>query len=325
MSTVPGPRDRFPFVVGCGRSGTTLLATMLDSHPDLAMPGESGFLLDACRRVWRPRGEPSAEEFVARLRSFSRFRAWGLDEEALIGWLVAHRPADLADAMRLTYLAYADRNGKTRFGDKTPDHVLVLDRLAPLFPEAVFIHLIRDGRDVALSLLQMPWGPTTVEDAAAFWRLRVEAGRRMGDRLGPGRYLEVRYDDLVADPAATLRRVTGLVNLPFDPGMLDRSGAVERHLRMSPDPESDRAILSRPKTGRRAWAQQMAVEDVALFGAIAGETLARCGFDAGPDLASLPRSEQRHLQARAGRARLRAAVSATKWHLGQVARHGATT
>src|SRR5579871_5241121 len=104
--------------------------------------------------------------------------------------------------------------------------------------------------------------------------------------------------------------------------MLDRTGAAERQLRMSPDPESDRGILSKPRTGLRTWKQQMAAEDAALFTSVAGPTLASCGFEAGPDLACMTTTVRRRLQRRTVGARIRVARSATRWRLGQTARYG---
>src|SRR4051794_27962840 len=136
-------RPIFPFVVGCSRSGTTLLRALLDAHPLLAVPPESHFAV------------------APRLRRLGRdpwFRLWGIEPPDLRG-------LDVADAVRAVFAAYAAAQGKPRYADKTPHYVSHLPLLAERFPEARFVHVVRDGRDVALSLLEVPWGPDDVEGA----------------------------------------------------------------------------------------------------------------------------------------------------------------
>lgn len=277
------PARRMPFIVGCGRSGTTLLAAMLDSHSRVAIPGESGFVIDLCSLPTTP-GITVAEVFTEAIRRLDRFQAWGIDAETLRAHLTARGPVTMRDAMRLTYGLFAATHGKDIPGDKTPDHVLVLPRLAGLFPEAVFIHLIRDGRDVALSTLDAAWGPDTVESAALYWRRRVRAGRRAGRRLGEHRYMELHYEALVDDTERQLRRISSFLDIGYEPRMLEHSAAALRQLSMSPDPSADRSLGLPATPGLRNWREQMKPLDVATFGALAGLTLRACGYAPGPTI-----------------------------------------
>lgn len=276
MTTAPAP---WLFVVGCGRSGTTLLAAMLDSHPQLAIPGESGFILPLLRsRLTRLGPEALPGEFAAAVSRFERFGAWGIDEPTLRAYLYEKRPSTVEDALRLTYGLYASSVEKPAYGDKTPDHVLDITAIAEHFPEAVFAHVIRDGRDVALSTLAAPWGPVTVEGAAVYWRMRVEAGRRAGRRLPRNRYVETLYEDLIADPERELGRILALIGLDFDSRMLLHAEAAARQIAMSPDPSAD-ASLARPRTqGLRDWRRDMSPSDVLAFEQLARRTLRRSGY-----------------------------------------------
>lgn len=267
----------FPFIVGCGRSGTTLLVSMLDSHPDLAIPGESGFVLDVCSQSASP-SSPDLESFCACLESFDRFRRWNLDPDELRRDLEAHRPANGVDAMRLTYASYAAHQGKSRYGDKTPDYVLQIRELAALFPESQFIHLIRDGRDVALANLAASWGPDSIPAAARYWRHRVRAGQRAGATLRPDRYLEVRYEELLDDTPSVLRTVTDFIGLTYDSSMLLHDDAARRQLTMSPDPSADRNLLLPPTQGLRDWRRDMSAGDLVVFEVIAGRLLVELGY-----------------------------------------------
>lgn len=278
--TAPARRP-FPFVVGCGRSGTTFLAAMLDSHSALAIPGESGFLLAAARSPFSPGSRSHIEAFCSLLTSFDRFRRWNLDTTALAAYLEARHPSDALEALRGTYAFYAAQHAKPYYGDKTPDHVLQIPRLAAMFPEAQFIHLVRDGRDVALATLAVDWGPSSVAGAAHYWRHRVGVGRRDGRLLGPERYLEVRYESLLTATRETLLSVTEYLGLPFEERMLSYGEAAERQLSMSPDATADRSLRRPPTSGLRDWRRDMAQSDVDVFEAIAGSLLDELGYERG--------------------------------------------
>jgi len=270
----------FPFIVGCGRSGTTLLTSMLDSHPALAFPGESGFLVEVCGRESSGRFDAiDVESVLDELRRFDRFDAWGLDASALQAAVARSSPRCPADVIRALYLFFASTRNKMWGGDKTPDHVMLIPELHGLFPEAQFIHVIRDGRDVALASRGVSWAPDSIEELALYWAKRVRCGRAAGRLLGPASYLEVRYEDLVENPDGELRRVTEFLELPFSSAMLDFSAAAERQRSMSPDAVADKS-LSRPLTkGLRDWRRDMAPADALTFTILSGPLLRRLGYD----------------------------------------------
>ena len=203
----PGP----PLIVlGVRRSGTTLLRVMLDRNPALAVPDESYFVPQLARRH-RGAVEPAA--FLDDLRRLPTLVEWGLSPEVVAPHL---RPGMATGAaIAAVFEAYAAERGKPRWGDKTPLYMQHLPLLERLFPDALFVHLVRDGRDAALSFLSLPTGIMTEgwghpRDAAGFacqWATEVRAARALGARVGAARYLEIRYEGLVADPAAELRRV----------------------------------------------------------------------------------------------------------------------
>lgn len=279
MSRASRAMKPFPFIVGCGRSGTTLLRAMFDSHPELAVPPETYFVAGLLpRRRAYERGDGfDAASFTSDVVRYPRFAEWGFEAPDVRA--VLHGSRSYAAAVRSLYALYAGRDGKTRYADKTPKNVRRMPSLASMFPEARFIHLIRDGRDVALSLREMPWGPSSVAGAAVHWRRNVEKGRRGGARLGPGRYLEVRYEALVADPEAVLRSLCNFVDLEYQERMLryherpieDFSGTARRSIHMR---------LSLPPTlGLREWRIQMPPQDIVTFERYAGDLLGRLGYE----------------------------------------------
>src|SRR5689334_4978208 len=137
-----------PFIVGLSRSGTTLLRLMLDAHPELAIPPETHFIPEGAKACQEP-GAPRA----ASLKGFPSTSTWSdfhLAADMLEARIASIEPFDLSDALRAFYGLYAERFGKRRWGDKT-NHLWNLKLIQSLLPEARFIHIVRDGRDVALS------------------------------------------------------------------------------------------------------------------------------------------------------------------------------
>lgn len=265
------------FVLGVRRSGTTLLRVMLDRNTELAVPDESYFIPQIAHRHPRKVDPVSFLEDVRRLPTLVE---WGLSAEAVAERL---RPGMTpGEAIGAIFAAYADVHGKPRWGDKTPLYMQYLPLLERLFPTARFVHLVRDGRDAALSFLSVPrgimtegWGyPTDAAGFARLWRTEVNAARALGRRVGAERYLEVRYEDLVREPASELRRVCGFVGLEYQEDMLAYVG----HSDSARKPHQQR--LNQPPTaGVRDWRTELTPADGAAFEAVAGDVLGMLGYE----------------------------------------------
>lgn len=209
------------FVVGVARSGTTLLRLILDSHSRIAIPDESNFIV----QFYKDRGTfGDLSTKSSRLALVQKI----LDEPFLARW--DHRIevddvdldecTTLAAAVDQVYGAYARHSGKDIWGDKTPMYISDLHIINKMFPTCRFIHLIRDGRDVALSLIQRRFGPSDFAGAIRFWKRNVECARKMLAMLPDDRYIEVKFEDFVSDPASHLRRITDFLEVDFEPNML---------------------------------------------------------------------------------------------------------
>ena len=281
-----------PFIVGVARSGTTLLRLMLDAHTELTIPPETHFLPQVVRAA-RGGGDPDAMvDVIARHR---RWQDFGLDEAELRARARAAASADATSVMRAFYELYAEGQAKARWGDKSTNYVRKLKQVRETLPEASFVHLIRDGRDVALSQVRVHFGPDTMADAATKWRDEIAKARRVGPRLG--RYIELRYEDLVADPEPCLRQVCELIDLEWDEGMLEyRERAGERIGEIARDLErpggevvsaearaKHQANVSQPLQADRAggWRERMSLEDREVFEGLAGDVLAELGYEVG--------------------------------------------
>ena len=149
-------RAPVPFIVGVGRSGTTLLRLMLDAHPDLAIPGETHFLLDL---LAQNENGPARDRIFRAMIEAPTWPNLAVSESTFKAALDEVEPFSVPDAIRTFYRLYAQRFGKDRWGDKTPPYRSCMTGIQQLLPEAYFIHIIRDGRDVALSYRGLWFGP----------------------------------------------------------------------------------------------------------------------------------------------------------------------
>lgn len=267
------------FIVGNDRSGTTMLRIMLDRSPEVAVPPESMFLTD-----YADVRAAGGLEDPARLRSFAR-EVW--EHPKVLLWKLGPGPPeppaglDHAAAYRWAveapFAAYAARHSKPRWGDKTPHYVHHVDELLAVWPEARFVVLVRDGRDVALSVRDMPFGPNNAWAAASWWARGIRAGEA-AERRHPERVMSVRYEDIVAAPATALPRICAWVGVPYTEDLL----ALEKADRGAIVPDQ-RGWFPTLFTGVNAsavarWRREMRPSEQGVFAALAGDELAAWGY-----------------------------------------------
>ena len=273
---------------------------MLDAHPELTIPPETHFLPRLFTHFdrWVDEGANGAELRERAMELITSHPRWGdidLDPEEVRRRMAEHDPLTAGDAARSFYEAYAADVGKPRWGDKSPPYTWKAKRIQRALPEAHFIHLIRDGRDVALSLSEVSWGPGDVQAAAAKWVDELGRARHRARRLAPGTYMELRFEDLVADPEPLLRRIADFVDLPWDAGMLEyHRGAEERMSEVHHDfhplgggtitaqeRKRQHELVSSPPSSSRVgrWRTEMSAEDREAFEGVAGKLLAELGYE----------------------------------------------
>ena len=259
------------FIVASARSGTTFLRLALNAHPQVAIPPESRFITEL-----HGGSETDTEVFLRSIEEHERFRLWELPLEAVRERLPAGGPVPYPQAVAAVFDAYAAHHGATRWGDKTPRYIEHMDLLANLFPGARFVHVIRDGRNVALSYSHVNFGPRTVAGVAQLWARRVRAGLASGRAMERGRYLEIRNEDLAEDPAGELRDICEFLELDFDPVMLDKDaqskGVVAKAVHNYSPAAAGRSRMS-------SWQQDMKPADIEVFESVAGELLSELGYE----------------------------------------------
>lgn len=258
----PPPAGRMIFLVGVPRSGTNWLQRLVALHPDVvALPSETHLFSDGINHLQR------------RVQH-------GLVSSPATGTIYMDR-ADFLDAVRnLCDAAYGgaaraiDPTAR-RILERTPAHVHHLELLGAVYPDAHVVHIVRDGRDVARSMVAQSWGPADVAGAAREWVEGVTAARRAAGGLR--HYLEVRYEALLDEPVEGVREVLGFLGLNAGPDLL-RQVFGEAGIPYNEDPNL-------PRLAREKWRGQWSRRDSARFWAVAGPLMAELGYG-GPEPAT---------------------------------------
>ncbi|MPZ18419.1 MAG: hypothetical protein GEV06_10970 [Luteitalea sp.] len=277
MSTAP------IFIIGLNRSGTTLLRLMLDAHSRIAIPNESHFFIRYYERraALGDLGEPERRlALVQEILAERYVQLW--DRKLTPSDIDLDRCTSLEETIRQLYLAYARTFGKDLWGDKTPEYATEAHILNRLFPDARFIHLIRDGRDVALSIIQQKWGPNDFVTAVRSWAEDVTWTRKMLGMLPADRCVELRFEDLVAQPEAELRRLTDFIGVEFEEKMLQYSEGAETKVGGNIRTPIHGHLSDRPlATQALKWMRTLSAADQAVAHELAGRALADLGYPPG--------------------------------------------
>tara|TARA_B100001059_G_scaffold5322_1_gene4476 strand:- start:801 stop:1715 length:915 start_codon:yes stop_codon:yes gene_type:complete len=208
------------FIVGVPRSGTTLVQSICSAHSNLHVPPETAFFFKHRPPAGSATDDAAWRRWQQELAEAEEWTDQDLDHAEFI------RRIDATDrSARSVFLTLmqmqAEASGKNRLGEKSPHHLKCVDELATMFPDAKFVHIMRDPRDVIASQLRMPWINDCYLLRARSWRRLIQTAGRHRRDLGDGRWLDLKYEDLVADPEPHVRTLSGFLGEAFEPGMLD--------------------------------------------------------------------------------------------------------
>ena len=257
------------FIVGCGRSGTSLLRSLLVRHPRVAIPLESLFLIDYLRAA---DARPLAELLPLMVRE-PEIREWGLNP-SLDDFKEC---TSVASAIRRLHEIYAEEQGKETWGQKTPRFVRSLPLLAKHFPDARFVHLVRDPRAVVSSLIRSDVHRSNAYHGSIRWVQDVSRGLDF-EAENPGRVLRLRYEDLVGDVEASVGRLLEFLEITLDAELdLAASAGDEGY---SAFYDQIHANLQRAPTDAfvERWRKSLSQDQIQVVEALAGERMAELGY-----------------------------------------------
>ena len=264
------------FIGGCGRSGTTLLGAMLGTHPRWLATPESKFRFLPSRRDQRADKRIDLPAAIEQIADHWSFKIWDVDlGEAELRDGCGSYPELLLRIVR----AYGRKAGKAEpevWIDHTPGNIKFASLLFDQFPGARLIHMVRDGRATAASVMGLDWGPNTVVTAAKWWVDYVTRGLAAESVYGPERVKRVVYEDLVSEPERSLREVCDFLGIDYLPEMVDGRGfdvprfTVGQHALVGQRPNIDRL---------QAWRKALKPRDVEIFESIAVDLLAGLRYE----------------------------------------------
>lgn len=260
------------FILGHGRSGTTILTQLVKKYLAVAFGTESQFILRFHGRLarygdlglaanrQRLLGDISRERFFERTgRNFG----FVLDQSKVERAMSAPTYAAMLAGI---FAQLAEHNGLSRWGDKTPEYIEHPSILRSLFPDAQFVHVVRDGRDVALSSFLTHFGGKNAYKTATDWAKAMTAMRRFAEEVPAGCLHQLRYEDLMADPVASFSPLIPFLGIDDADGLVRE--AVARGI--AAEVRQDNAYK---------WRTRMSASQVAIFEAVAGSHLSHYGYE----------------------------------------------
>jgi hypothetical protein len=268
------------FIVGAQRSGTTLVRLLLNAHSKIAIPEEGTFWMPLLRRsknnVQREIKGNELENCLKYIQKNPQFQSWGLDPLNTIEKIRAQGGCTLDKIVSEFYVAYAKSFNKDTWGDKTPSFFRMVPVLDALFPHARFIHIVRDGRDIYLSWRKLNIQNRNISVSAFEWIYKVNKARRELESLIPERYLEIRYEDMIAEPSKTLQRICDFLGLHYESRMLEfwktsNQFIGSHHSKLIFQPISSESVTK--------WRRELPKKEIRKFESIAGRLLTNLSYE----------------------------------------------
>ncbi|MCP4775133.1 MAG: sulfotransferase [Mariniblastus sp.] len=272
--------ERPIFIVGSPRSGTGFLRNMVRTHPRISIPSESHFIPHFFKSYSDPKNAAEAIRLGRRIKNFGRVREWGLE----FSEVEFSNCRKYSEAITLLFSKWSLTEDKPRWGDKTPHYVRHISTLIEIFPNAQILHIIRDPRAVSRSWSKHPLGSGNIYSAAMQWRENVMAGRNAGANLRPESYMEIRYEQLLQNPKASMESVFRFLgeSTPSD-------GVVSSTSSTLPHPIACTGMLDGVKSRMTAWREELTPTEIQLVEAIAADLMIELEYEPTGPIRPLPR------------------------------------
>lgn len=227
------------FIVGCPRSGTTILAALLNLHTDIAAATEThffNFISKQKKYKWREFDENQMKLILDEARIMDFCKHLEIEPELLVKYFMeSFDSAELSEEVTHKSQFYKKKvfdvfikallikKKKIRFCEKTPQHLYNVEEILKLYPGAKFIHIVRDGRDVVNSLLKMPWRPGGLLNNSRFWKKYITKGLSLSSKLDSKNFLTVKFEELIQDPEALMKTICDFVEVSYQKSILQKS------------------------------------------------------------------------------------------------------
>lgn len=268
------------FIIGAQRSGTTLLRLILNAHSKIAIPEEGTFWMPLIRSLHKnydaPINEKTLRNYIKYIRQNEAFKVWQLSLDNALARLNYEKGITIRDLMQSLYTEYAIANNKSMWGDKTPSFFRKISELSMIFPNARFIHIVRDGRDVYLSMRGREQGRENIAVAALEWKYKVQKVRGLLEQLPQERRFEVNYEDILRLPERKVLEICNFLGIDYEESMMDFYESSHRFVGKHHSKLIYKPISSSPA---ERWKKQMSDSENKIFESIAHNCLKDLEYD----------------------------------------------
>lgn len=265
------------FIFGAPRSGTTYVTIVVREHFDYGLCAEGKWVLREGMRLKRYGNlgvDANLQTLITQIRQYSMFEHFRTVYSEQLGRpldvtpmdIVRHMPEETyAGVVYGVFASVAEQMQKHRIGNKYPDYWKNLPLLSEWFPRAKFLYVVRDGRDVALSVIKQPWGAKTVYGCARRWVRIQESAFRFFETISPERYSVLYYEELLKAPGSAVDQLTEFLGVPTDDAR--RSATVTD-------------LKQRAKLGNYdKWRKSMSMRDIRAYESVAADWLWKHGYE----------------------------------------------
>jgi len=267
------------FLVGCPRSGTTLLKRILNAHSAVAITPETHFI----RRIWLARqdfnpleSDAKFEQLIERFVSMPEFLEMGIESNAF-RTAALETPRSIPALFERLLSEFGKVHHATLVGEKTPNHLLYMPILISLFPKARFIHIVRDPRAVVQSWRSVPWSTGTLAGDAQVWRRYMMTARKNPPKHGQA-LLTLHYESLLRDPVGTAKQVCNFLELRYEPEMLAFHAKQDTLVNTSREPWKKNVERALDPSRLDAWRDALDPSAIARIESIAWPEMVRWGY-----------------------------------------------
>lgn len=269
------------FIGGCDRSGTTLLGSLLGAAPSAICTPESQFKIEILSDGKSKAVLSNPKIAYDSIRKHWRFRIWAMEHRSLRS-IHFENHQTYPELLEKIVLKYAENirgpeiHAVDTWVDHTPSNIRDLDKLFALFPNAVALHVVRDGRAVAASVMPLDWGPNSIYFAAKWWAQQLASGLAAENFFGAQKVLRVRYEDLVTQAKPVLKKICHFANVRFSEKMTTGGG-----FRVPPYTKAQHKLLLRDEVDQKrvdGWKRSLTEKQINLFEFIVGDLLSYLGY-----------------------------------------------
>jgi len=275
------------FIVGRPRSGTTLLRTLLDSHTNTIVPPECQFIINLYPRYgkithWNSK---TLEKFYNELVRQWLFDLWPVDKEKLHKQLLSctgeYSYGTICKVVYSSYQSIFPHDQILSIGDKNPGYTIYTPKLLKIFPEARFIHIIRDYRDNFLSIRNVDFELPYISLTVSKWKLFIKKFRKAAFRH-PGTHMEVRYEDLAHEPEKEFEKICHFLAIPYSASPLDFYQRKEEAMKIYPKEIMEKyqsSLFNKVNTSRIGlWESSLSATEIKVADAVAGKYAEMAGY-----------------------------------------------